>query len=299
MSSFNRFILILLFASGAAWSDGNYLKIKNAKCPVKQYSTGANQFVATKKKLNFFGKMKIVGKKFAQNPSITVFLVDGDAAGQMFAVGTTCVTLGPEYVAPSEAKSKPAIPLEERVGHRLRMNDTGLGTTSSTYMILGFQTWQEEISISNSATDEVLPALVTTMGLCPGFGFHLKRSASYQISWDSCFLYGISNLGLKTAGIPAYSAANVQYWGVITGPAFIYSWSPTLAAGLEFPVAYRHGLWPDPPQANWTANKKSAFFPMYLISTHWRGERWGFVQKIGLMKTWPGYYWSLQVNRNF
>ncbi len=301
-----------LIASSAR-ADGYVVGISNPKCDVNQYSKNDSKFVKTKRKLGYFSKYKIAGKRLPQKDEITVFMVEGDNSGQMFAVSSKCIRLKEAYEKPKDA-APIASNVERPFAHRLRPGETGLAEIKGSYFTLGFMSWQEQITITINQSDandrHKIPVLSTAMGLCPGIGFYLSKSARRQFTWDTCAFVGIANLGDKkedsslcanagTGPDKCYIGKNIQVFGAITGPSILFSHSETLAAGFEIPIAIRKGQWPDDPTKDIKSNNKISFYPLYLFTTHWRGENWGFVQKIGLIKTWPGYFWSLQVNRNF
>ncbi len=304
MFIFKRIALVILVALTikAHADESGPIRIKDGRCSVAQFNKKRARFVPTKRRLSSFAKRSLIGKELEKAEGKTAFYVDGDKRKQLYAVLTSCVV----SATPAKVATPTSAPTASAPTRAARFSDPRAPFKEGKYYLtLAFLTWQEGIQVKRSANDPggaiTWELLVTAMSICPGVGVYLYEKSSFKIGWDTCAPFANSELGLKdgVSETDNYSGKNVKIFGLMTGPTFLYTFAPSLGIGLDFPIMYRYGMWRDPQVENWSISKKNAFFPIYLFSAHWRSERWSFVQKIGVLKKWPGYFWGLQANYKF
>lgn len=186
------------------------------------------------------------------------------------------------------------------IAHRQYLQDKIYRFKSS--LTFQYVSWQNEATITNSATNAEANLNITNRGLCLGGDIGVENHL-FHFYLDGCLLYGAGNVkNIDTSVIAEYEQQNVPALGFKGGPgmSFIVSSSKS-RLGFKIPIIYS-------TQRLENATKDGVSYeikpesPMSILTTvysRWQFDKWYIQTEFGKYVSKELTYWGLGVGKEF
>jgi hypothetical protein len=163
----------------------------------------------------------------------------------------------------------------------------------SVYGLLSFTSWRDDMSIKDSDGGSS-PLRVLNTVICPGVGISMTHRW-YNISLDSCFLFGKAQL-TNSEAVPSisYSAVNAPIFGVANTVHLLWiSESGFVNFGLALPLYIKSGVWPVPSDTL-KIHPATGLSWGTLVEARFERGPFHFTQSVGFMGKLHNFLWNIQ-----
>jgi hypothetical protein len=298
--------LLVLASTAPAMADkGEYfLEVVNPRCEMGFYKKSARRFKKSFKPLSTLVNKTLIGRRLESTKRLAVFRILEDQDKELYAAEANCFIKGPAY--DPDAPDIEAIKITDARDLKIEDIDSDQTPSRPGYYYVALLTWQEAVSVVQKANGIVprtaYPAAVSAAVVCPGFGKYFMDFGSSVLAWDTCIApIGTSEIGYRGAqpGAPIFRSKSARVLAVMTGPVWNLKISEKLSLGFNLPFTLRFVNLPHLDSASYERPSERTFFPSYLLSAQYIRNSWVYIYKVGMVKTWPGYTFGVQVGKTF
>lgn len=268
-----------------------YLAVKNTRCSLSEFSKAEKTFKKISRNLTSLHGKTLIGRKYAGDERMTVFWVENEDSKRLYATQSRCLNLGKVF--------ETSVPLSNS-DKQIQASSAIPSHTGRQYYFVRAFSWQETITLTRTSDADEFPLLLTSMGVSLGYGRHVYEKGRYEILWDTSLDYGRFEQGFKTydATEPDMGTKKPTLFGAATGLALLRHFSTDFALGLALPLGFRYVKFAEFP-SGYTTQSKTSYFVSALVQSQLALGEWTFIQKAGMIKSWPNYFLSVELAHKF